>query len=91
VSQRTHIPIKHDVYEPKILRNLCFAGYVPVLICILPLTHVGDNVLEGEHGGAVNPRYVRLRRLMIALQSSCYVGYGHLHVFAIDGRDKNVW
>jgi hypothetical protein len=64
---------------------------IPVLICILPLTHVGDDVLEGEHGGAINPRYVRLWRLMTALQSSRYVGYGHLHVFAIDGRDKNVW
>jgi hypothetical protein len=62
-----------------------------VLVYILPLTHVRDDVLEGEHGGAVNPRNVRLGRLVTALQNSHYIGYGRLHVSAVDGRDKNVW
>jgi hypothetical protein len=62
-----------------------------MLVCILPLTHVGDDVLKGEHGGAVNQRYVQLGRLMTALQSSRYVCYGHLHVFAVNGRQKNLW
>jgi hypothetical protein len=62
-----------------------------VLVCILPLTHVGDDVLEGEHGGAVNPRNVQLGRLVTALQNSRYIDYGHLHVSADDGRDKNIW
>jgi hypothetical protein len=62
-----------------------------VLVYILPLTHVRDDVLEGEHGGAVNPRNVRLGRLVTALQNNHYIGYGHLHVSAVDGRDKNVW
>jgi hypothetical protein len=62
-----------------------------MLICILPLTHVGDDVLEGEQEGTVNPRNVQIRKLMTAFQSSHYVGYGHLHIPIIDGRDKNVW
>jgi hypothetical protein len=91
VSQRTHVPIKHHVNEPKIRRNLRLACCVLVLVCILPLTHVGDDVLNGEHGGAVYPRYVRLRRLVTAFQNSRYVGYGHLDVDAINGREKDVW
>jgi hypothetical protein len=51
VSQRTHVPIKYHVNEPQIWRNLHLACCVPVLIYILPLTHVGDDVLNGEHGG----------------------------------------
>jgi hypothetical protein len=57
----------------------------------IALTHVRDDVLEGEHGGAVNPRNVQLERLVTALQNGHYIGYGHLHVSAIDGRDKNIW
>jgi hypothetical protein len=66
VSQRTHVPIKHNINKPQIWRNLHLAGCVSVLICILPFTHVRDNVLDGEHGGAVNPRYIQLRRLVTA-------------------------
>jgi hypothetical protein len=56
VSQRTHIPIEHHINKKKIPRNLCFAGCVPVTVCILPLTHVENDILEGEHGGALEPR-----------------------------------
>jgi hypothetical protein len=91
MPQRTHVPIKHHVNEPKISRNLCFTGCIPVLVYILPFTHVGDDVLEGEHEGAIYPSYIRLRRLVTALQNGCYIGYGHLHVSAVDGRDKNIW
>jgi hypothetical protein len=70
VPQRTYVPIKHHANEPKIPRNLRFAGCIPILVCLLPLTHVGDDVLEGEHGGAIYPRYIRLRRLMTALQKA---------------------
>jgi hypothetical protein len=91
VPQRTYVPIKHHVNEPKILRNLHFAGCIPVLVCILPLTHVGDDVLKGEHGGAIYPRYIRLRRLVTALQNGRYIGYSHLYISAVDGRDKNIW
>jgi hypothetical protein len=62
VSQRTHIPIQHHIYEQKIPRNLRSAGCISMLVCILPLTHVRDDVLKGEHGGAVKPRNVRLGR-----------------------------
>jgi hypothetical protein len=61
-----------------------------VTVCILPLTHVGNNVLEGEHEGALKPMNVRLRRLMAALQNRRYIGYGLLHFSSVDGRDKNV-
>jgi hypothetical protein len=91
VSQRTHVLVKHRVNEPQIRRNLHLACCVPVLICILHLTHVGDDVLNGEHGGVVNPRYVRLQRLVTAFQNSRYVGYGHLDVDAVNGREKDVW
>jgi hypothetical protein len=91
VSQRTHAPIKYHVNEPQIRRNLRLACCVPVLICIVPLTHVGDDVLNHEHGGAVYPRYVQLRRLVTAFQNSRYVGYGHLDVDTVNGREKNVW
>jgi hypothetical protein len=91
VSQRTHVPVKHNVYKPQIWRNLRLTCCVPVFICILPLTHVGDNVLDGEHGGAVDPRYIQLRKLMTVLQNSRYVGYGHLHIYIVNGREKNVW
>ena len=60
-------------------------------VCKLPLTHVGDNVLDGEHGEAGNPRNVRIGRLITAFQSSRYIGYGQLHISIVDGRDKNVW
>jgi hypothetical protein len=83
--------MKHNINEPQIRRNLRLAGCIPVLICILPLTHVGDNVLDGEHGKAVNPRYIQLRRLITAFQNSRYVSYGHLDVYTINGREKNIW
>jgi hypothetical protein len=57
----------------------------------LPLTHVGDDVLDGEHGWAINPWFIRFRRLMVAFQNNRYVGYGHLDVSIIDVRDKDVW
>jgi hypothetical protein len=53
VSQRTHIPIEHHINKKKIPRNLRFAGCVSVTVCILSLTHVRNNILEGEHGGAL--------------------------------------
>jgi hypothetical protein len=90
VLQGTHVPIKHHVNEPKIPRNLCFAGCISVLVCILPFTHVGDDVFKGEHGGAINPRNIQLGRLVTALQNSRYIGYGHLYFSVVDGRDKNV-
>jgi hypothetical protein len=43
VSQRTHVPIYHDINEPKIPRNLRFAGCIPVLICILP-SHMSETM-----------------------------------------------
>jgi hypothetical protein len=90
VSQRTCIPIEHHINKKKIPRNLRFVGCVPVIVCILSLTHVRNNILEGEHGGALEPRNFRLGRLVTALQNGCYVGYSHLHFSSIDGRDKNV-
>jgi hypothetical protein len=90
VSQRTHVPVQHHINEQKIPRNLRFVGCIPVPICILPLTHVGNNVLEGEHGRALEPRNVRLGRLVATLQNGHYIGYGHLHFSSIDGRDKNI-
>jgi hypothetical protein len=69
VPQRTHVPIQHHIYEQKIPRNLHFAGCILVLVCILPLTHVRNDVLEGEHGGALDPRYFRFERLVTALQN----------------------
>jgi hypothetical protein len=91
VSQRTHVPVQHHINEQKIMRNLRFAGCIPVLVCILPFTHVRNDILEGEHGGAVYPRYVRLRRLVTAFQNSRYIGYGHLDVDAVNGREKDIW
>jgi hypothetical protein len=90
VSQRMHVPVQHQINEQKISRNLHFVGCIPVLIYILPLTHVGNNVLEGEHGGALEPRNVQLGRLVVALQNGRYIGYGHLHFSSSNGRDKNV-
>jgi hypothetical protein len=58
VSQRTHVPIEHHINKKKILRNLRFAGCVLVTVCILPLTHVKNDILKGEHGGALEPRNV---------------------------------
>jgi hypothetical protein len=58
---------------------------------MLPLTHVGKDILECEHGGALKPRTIRLRRLMAALQNGHYIGYGHLHFDAVNGREKDVW
>jgi hypothetical protein len=56
----------------------------------LPLTHVGNNVLDGEHGRALEPRNIRLRRLMVALQNGCYVGYGHLYFSSVNGGEKYI-
>jgi hypothetical protein len=61
-----------------------------VTVCILPLTHVRNNVLKGEHGGALELRNVRLGRLMAALQNSRNIGYGHLHFSSVNGREKYV-
>jgi hypothetical protein len=58
VSQRTHVPIEHHINKKKIMRNLRFASCISVVVCILPLTHVRNNVLEGEHRGALEPRNV---------------------------------
>jgi hypothetical protein len=81
----------HDIHKPKLGRSLRLAGYILVPICILPLTHVEDDILDGEHGGAVNPWFIHFRRLMVAFQNSRYVGYGHLDVSIVDGKDKDVW
>jgi hypothetical protein len=89
-SQRTHIPIEHHINKKKILRNLCFAGCVSVTVCILSLTHVENNILEGEHGGALEPGNVRLRRLMAALENGSYVSYGHLHFSSVNGREEYI-
>jgi hypothetical protein len=62
-----------------------------VLVCILPLTHVRNDILECEHGWALKPRNVRLKRLMAVLQNGRYIGYGHLHFNAVNGREKDVW
>jgi hypothetical protein len=51
VSQRTHVPIQHHINEKKIPRNLCFAGSIPVVVCILPLTHVENNASRVSMGG----------------------------------------
>jgi hypothetical protein len=86
----SYVPIQHNINEPQIRRNLCLAGCVSMLICVLPLTHIGDDVLEGEHGGAVNPMYIQLRSLMNAFQNSRYVGYGHLDVYTVNGREERL-
>jgi hypothetical protein len=91
VSQRTHVPVKHHVNEPHIRRNLRLACYVSVLICILSLTHVGDDVLNGEHERAVYPRYFRLQRLVTAFQNCRCIGYGHFDIDAVNGREKDTW
>jgi hypothetical protein len=88
VSQRTHITIQHHVNKEKILRNLRLAGCIPTVIDVLPLTHIGNDVLECEHGRALNPGDVRLRRLMAALQHSHYISNGHLHFSSVNGREK---
>jgi hypothetical protein len=90
VSQRTHISVQHHVNKEKIPKNLCLAGCIPAIIGILPLTHIKNDVLEYEHGGALKPGDVRLRRLMAALQHSCYIGDGHFHFSSINGREKYV-
>jgi hypothetical protein len=54
----------------------------------LPLTHVGNDVLECEHGGALKPGNIRLGRLMATLQYNRYIGYGHLHFSSVNGREK---
>jgi hypothetical protein len=56
----------------------------------LPLTHVRNDILEGEHGGALKLGNVRLGRLMAAFQNSRYIGYGHLHFCSVNGREKYV-
>jgi hypothetical protein len=83
--------LQHDLHKPELGRYLCLAGCILVLVCILPLTHVGDDVLYSEHGGAINSWFVRFRWLMVTFQNSRYVGYGHLDVSIVDGRDKDVW
>jgi hypothetical protein len=82
--------IQHHINEEKILRNLRLAGCISAVIGILPLTHIGNNVLECEHGGALNPGDVRLRRRMAALQHSRYISDGHLHFSSVNGREKCV-
>jgi hypothetical protein len=62
-----------------------------VIIRKLPLTHVGNNVLDGEHGRAHEPRNIHLRRLMATLQNGHYVGYGHLYFSSVNGREKHIW
>jgi hypothetical protein len=57
----------------------------------LPLTHVGNNVLDSEHGRALEPGSIRLRRLMATLQHGRYVGYGHLYFSFVNGREKHIW
>jgi hypothetical protein len=90
VSQWTHITVQHHIYEEKIPRNLRLAGYIPAFIGILPFTHIGNNILECKHGGALNPWDVRLRRLIAALQHSRYISNGHLHFSPVNGREKTV-
>jgi hypothetical protein len=41
-------------------------------------------------GGALEPRNVRLGRLMAALQNGRNIGYGHLHFSSVNGREKYV-
>jgi hypothetical protein len=83
--------LQHDVHKPELGRYLHLVGGIPVSICILPLKHVGDDVLDGEHGRAINPWLIRFRQLMVPFQNSRYVGYGHLDASIVDGRDKDVW
>jgi hypothetical protein len=91
VSQGTHVPTLHNIHKPVLGRYLCLAGGIPVPICILPLTHVGDDVFYSEHGGAVNPWFVCFRWLTVAFQNSYYVSYGHLDVLIVNGRNKDMW
>jgi hypothetical protein len=72
------------------MRNLRLAGCIPAIVCILPLTHVGNDVLECEHGGALKPGNIRLRRLMAALLHNRYISYGHIHFSSVNGREKYV-
>jgi hypothetical protein len=81
--------LQHNVHKLELERYLHLAGGILVPVCILPLTHVGDDVFYSEHGGAVNPWFVRFRWLMVAFQSS--LCYGHLDVSIVDGRNKDVW
>jgi hypothetical protein len=83
-----HISVQHHVNKEKILRNLRLAVCISTIIGILPLTHIGNDVLECKHGGALKLGDVRLGRLMAALQHSCYIGYGHLHFSSVNGREK---
>jgi hypothetical protein len=90
VSQWTHIAIQHHINEEKIPRNLRLAGCIPAVIGILPPTHIKNDVLKCEHGGALKPGEVRLRRLMAALQHSRYISNGHFHFSSVNGREKCV-
>jgi hypothetical protein len=72
------------------MRNLHLAGYIPAIIGVLPLIHIENDVLECEHGGALNPGDVRLRRLMAALQHNRFISDGHLHFSSVNGREKGV-
>jgi hypothetical protein len=56
----------------------------------LPLTHVGNNVIDGEHGRAHEPRYIHLRRLVATLQNGRHVGYDHLYFSSVNGREKHI-
>jgi hypothetical protein len=52
VPQRTHVPIKHHVNEPKISRNLRFAGYIRCLSAYCP-SHMSETMssrvsMEGQ-------------------------------------------
>jgi hypothetical protein len=91
VSQGTHVLLQHDVHKPELWRHLCLAGGILVPVCKLPLTHVGDNVFCGDHGGADNPWFFFFVWLGMAFQSSRYVGSGHLDVFIVDRREKDAW
>jgi hypothetical protein len=72
------------------MRNLCFVGCISVTVRKLPFTHVGNNVLDGEHRRALEPRNIRLMRLMAALQNGCYAGYGHLYFSFVNGGEKYI-
>jgi hypothetical protein len=57
----------------------------------LPFTHVGNNVLDGEHGRAHKPRNIHLMRLMATPQNGRNVDYGHLYFSSVNGREKHIW
>jgi hypothetical protein len=56
----------------------------------VPITHISNNVLDGEHGRALEPGDIRLRGLMVTLQRGRYVGNSHLNFFSVNGREKHI-